>query len=231
MDVKKFFDHYWKEESLRRFDRYYEFVEVVNKNLYSKLSEHRGKRVLAIGVGNSTDLDFLNQLTSEIVSVDISYYGLKESNDFMRVQMDANLMGFKAHSFDVVFMRTVFLHLQHRRTLLEIRRILQEGGTFFWIEPMKNNIFLWLYRLLISPGRFTDVDYLTYDEILAMKSMFHHFWHSEYYLFTVFLIPIYLVFPWMRKVVRFFVSLEQRVLSRFECFRRFCWISYGYAEV
>jgi len=231
LEVKDFFNLYWNKKSLRKFDRYHSFTKLINEKFYSNFSTSKKSRILVIGIGDSPDCYYFETYKSKVVSIDISYKGLRYNDAFMKIQMDANSMGFKRNIFDVVFMRTVLLHLDHRKALIEIKRIMRDGGRLFWIEPMKNNIFLWLYRILVSPGRFTRINYLTFEEVLSIRSIFECFWHSEYYLFSVFLLPLHMLFPGMNGFVSFFVHLENELLGKFKWFKKFCWISYGYGEV
>lgn len=231
MEVKDFFNLYWEKKPLRWFDRYYDFLKIINEDVFKRLSDFEGKKILAVGIGDTADKEYLRKIRREVITIDISLEGLRSLNQFKRIQMDANEMGFKKGSFDVVFLRTVMLHLDHRKVLMEIKRVLKKGGRFFWIEPMKNNIFLWLYRLVFSPGRFTRVDYITYLEVVSMKPLFRGLWHREYYFFSVLLIPLYILFPRVRGFIQFLVHLESGILERVKWLRRLCWISYGYGEV
>lgn len=231
LEVKEFFNLYWKQKQLRWLDRYYDFLTIINIDVFNKLSDSRKKRILLVGIGETDDVDFFKDMRSDIVSIDITRDILKSRCLFISAQMDANVMAFKNNSFDIIFLRTVLLHCHHRAVLLEIQRILRKGGKFFWIEPLKNNIFLWMYRVLVSPGRMTRLNYLTYDELMSFGDMFKKIWHREYFLFSVVLIPIYIFIPWMRKPIRYFQYFEMKIVDRVRFLRRFCWISYGYGEL
>ena len=231
MEVRDFFNLYWGEKQIRWFDRYYDFLKIINEDVFSKLSSFGKKKILVVGLGDTKDKCYFNRIGGEVTSIDISLKGLKKLKEFQKIQMDANEMGFKKDSFDVVFLRTVMLHLDHKKVLVEIKRVLRKGGKFFWVEPMQDNIFLWIYRFIVSPGKLTTVDYLTYKEIQSYRFFFRHLWHREYYLFTVLLIPPYVLFPQIRRLVQFLIKLEMRVIDRIKWTRRLCWISYGYGEV
>lgn len=231
MEVKDFFNLYWKERHLRWFDRYYNFLTLINRDIFCKILEFEKKRILVIGIGDSKDIDFFSKLKGKVISIDISIDVLKECRSFDSIQMDAGKMGFKKESFDIVFLRTVMLHLDHREVLHEIERVMRDGGRFFWVEPMKNNIFLWLFRFVVSPGKLTKVDYLTYREILSYEHLFKNCWHKEYYFITVILIPLYVLFPLTRRFIHLLQRLEMRIIDRLRWLRRFCWISYGYGEL
>ncbi|TES91296.1 MAG: class I SAM-dependent methyltransferase [Candidatus Cloacimonadota bacterium] len=231
MEVKDFFNLYWKQKHLRWFDRYYDFLKIINEDVFKKLSVSSPKKILAVGIGETRDIDYFNKLREKVITVDISFDGLKRLKRFERIQMDVNEMGFKKESFNIIFLRTVMLHLDHKKVLLEIKRVLKKNGRFFWIEPMKDNIFLWLYRYIISPGRFTRIDYLTYREVLSFRFFFKGLWHREYFFFTVLLIPLYVFLPQSRRFILMLQKLEMRIIDRYKWLRRFCWISYGCGEI
>ena len=231
MEIKEFFDLYWNNGKMRKLDRYHSFLEDVNNNLYKKFLDPFKKRILVIGIGKTSDARYFAELDREVVAIDISYGGFEGLTNMEKVLMDANRMGFKDSSFDAVFIRTVMLHLNHKRFLSEVKRVLKKGGEFIWIEPLKDNFFLWFYRMLFSPGRLTYTNYLTYKEMLSMKTMFKEFHHKEYYFFSTLLLPLYFLFPSVRSIIRFITWLEIIMLRNMRWLRRFCWISYGYAEV
>jgi len=231
LEIKEFFDLYWKRKDFRRFDRYYDFLKGVNSDVFDKLSVFENKKILAIGIGDTKDIEYLKRLGGDVISIDISSNALKADDRIHRIQMDANEMGFKEDSFDTVFMRTVLLHLHHRKALLEIKRILHKGGRFFWIEPMKNNFFLWLYRFILSSGRFTKTDYLTYKEVQSFNRFFKNIYHREYFFVTVIFYPISVLFPGTQNLIQKFVGIEKRIVDRFKWLKRFCWFSYGYGEI
>jgi SAM-dependent methyltransferase len=230
LQVKEFFDQYWGARSLRRFDRYYDFLRIATDDLFRKLETKQWQRVLVIGLGNSDDIHLFGSLKAQIIAVDISFHGLRYVKDFVRIQMDGNCLGFKRGSFDMVFLRTVMLHCEHRRVLREIGRVLRKDGYFFWIEPLKNNPLLWLYRCMISPGRLTLSDYLDYDELDGFRAIFEDVWHRECFFFTVVLLPVFLLAPALRRIVRSLQRAEMRIINAVPWFRRWCWISYGYAR-
>lgn len=229
LEVREFFDRYWDTTHLRRFDRYDDFLQIVNKDLFGKLAKIQHQRVLVIGIGNTADRDRLSLLSPQVIAVDISLDGLKYLSNFTRIQMDGHHLGFKRGSFDMVFSRTIMLHCQHARMLHELRRVLQKDGYFFWIEPLKHNPLLWLYRCIISPGRLTVMNYMRFNEFEALRLTFEKVWHREYFLFTVLLLPVFMAFPPLRRCIFFLQRIEMHVIDAVPWLRRWCWISYGYA--
>jgi SAM-dependent methyltransferase len=229
LEVKEFFDRYWDSKHLRWFDRYDDFLQIVNLDLFERLAEVKHQRVLVIGIGNTTDRDRFSSLTSRIIAVDLSRDGLRHLPNFTRIQMDGHQLGFKPATFDIVFFRTILLHCQHVRMVREVRRVLRKGGYLFWIEPLKHNPFLWLFRCIISPGKLTVMNYMTFDEFEALRATFGKVWHRECYLFTVLLLPVFILFPPLRKLIFFLQRVEMHMVDAVPWLRRWCWISYGYA--
>lgn len=229
LEVKEFFDRYWSEAGLRRFDRYDDFLQIVNADLFDKMAERAHRRMLAIGVGESVDRARLASLGGRIIAVDIARGGLKHLHGFSPLQMDVHHLGFKSRTFDAIFIRTVLLHCRHTPAMHELVRVLNENGLLFWVEPLKHNPFLWLYRCIASPGRLTRTDYMTFDEFRELERSFVTVWHRECYLFTVLLLPVFLAFPSLRRVILFLQRMELRLVDIVPWLKRWCWISYGYA--
>lgn len=227
--VKDFFDRYWSIPRLRRFDRYYGFLHLANDEVFEKLRAVPHQNVLVVGLGDTADTGRFKALRSNIVAADISMGGLAGLSDFARVQMDLHHAGFRDSVFDIVFLRTVMLHCDHRKLVRECGRILKESGFLFWIEPLKQNPFLWCYRCVCSPGRLTMINYMTPEEFEKMRKAFDEVWHQEYLLISVLLLPVFLFFPPLRNFVLFLQRLETLVFNGFPWLRRWCWISYGYA--
>jgi SAM-dependent methyltransferase len=106
------------------------------------------------------------------------------------LQMDATELGFKEESFDLLFANTVLMHLHRRKFFPEVKRILTEGGRAVFIEPLKNNPFLFLYRLFFSKSREIHPDYLSLEEIQKFSSFFQRVETSEFYLFAFLFFPL-----------------------------------------
>jgi ubiquinone/menaquinone biosynthesis C-methylase UbiE len=231
LEVKEFFDRYWKNRNLRWFDSYYDFLNLINKDVFEKLSNLKCRKILIIGAGDTKDVTIVQKISGDTIAVDISMEGLKPISKINRTQMDASCLGFKTESFDAIFLRTVMLHIDYRKVLKEIKRVLKDKGRFFWIEPMQNNIFLWLYRAIFSPGKLTRTRYLTYGDVQSFSHFFSEFWHREYFIITVFFLPFYVFIPPLRRGIDFFISVETNIINRFPFLKKVCWISYGYGEV
>ncbi len=229
VQAKDFFDQYWTREQLRRFDRYDDFLQVVNGALFHKVEECGAQRILVIGMGETADRARLASLNADVVAIDIARDGLRFLQECTCIQMDVHHLAFKSRTFDAVFSRTTMLHCRHIRMIREIRRVLRNGGRFFWIEPLKHNPFLWVYRCAISPGRLTTMHYMTVHDFESLRNEFATVWHRECYLFTVLLLPLFIVVPCLRRTILFLQRWEMRLVDAIPWLRRWCWISYGYA--
>jgi SAM-dependent methyltransferase len=169
-------------------------------------------RVLEIGPGMGQDTQFLARNGNEVYTIDISKECLKKVYESMSssvheststnqltdsstpqlfhiLQMDATELGFKGESFDLLFANTVLMHLHRRKFFPEIQRILADGGKAIFIEPLRNNPFLFLYRMLFSKSREIQPDYLSLEEIQQYSSYFQKVETREFYLFSFLFFP------------------------------------------
>lgn len=70
--------------------------------------------------------------------------------------MDAHILEFPDHSFDVVFGMSILHHLELERVLKEIRRVLKPSGHLLFTEPLDINLVGRLVRRLTPEARTED---------------------------------------------------------------------------
>lgn len=93
-------------------------------------------KILDCGCGDGLNLTAFQQMGfSNIYGIDISLELLRKANDFTVVQTDAIKAGLKCNSFDIVFVDSVFHHVNLNATIAEISRILRVGGKLCAMEP------------------------------------------------------------------------------------------------
>jgi SAM-dependent methyltransferase len=85
---------------------------------------------------------------------------------------DAHATPFPDRSFDLVFGSGIIHHLDTRRSLTEIHRILKPGGLAIFKEPLGGNPLFDLYRRLTPASRTPDEHPLTKDDMAIAESIF-----------------------------------------------------------
>jgi ubiquinone/menaquinone biosynthesis C-methylase UbiE len=193
------------------------------------LPEGGGKRILEVGPGEGRDLQFLSGTGSQVTGIDISPRSLSISRDCCPEcnlsLMNGSTLGFADSVFDVVFSRTLLMHVEKQLFLKECRRVLKPGGKAIFVEPLKLNPLLLPYRAAFSSGRRVGPEYLKAGDLTGMRDIFGTVRIWYFYLFSVIGAPLTAVAPGARTL---FVPLEwaDRLLLRVLPFlRHFCWIS------
>jgi SAM-dependent methyltransferase len=214
---------------MRRLDSIGLFSRSATLKAYSLVPQGGGKRILEIGPGEGRDLRFLSGSGAQVTGIDISSRSLSISRDCCPVcdlsLMNGSILGFADSVFDVVFARTLLMHVDKRTFFKECRRVLKTGGKAIFVEPLKLNPLLLPYRAAFSPGRRVAPEYLKPEDLSGMRDIFGAVRTWYFYLFSAIGAPFTAVAPGARML---FVPLEwaDRLLLRALPFlKHFCWIS------
>lgn len=172
----------------------------------TNLYDANGKRVLLYGCGpaNETSLLF-DQGATFVAGIDISDVEIAEAWRHARERGyadqvdfrvgDAQATGFPSDSFDLIIGLSILHHLDVRRALEEIRRVLRTGGRAVFIEPLAQNPLLRLGRRLTPAARTPDEHPLTVDDWAVCADIFPGFRHREVEFVSIPLMPLNLVLP------------------------------------
>jgi SAM-dependent methyltransferase len=135
---------------------------------------------------------------------------------------DAHDMEFPDDSFDVIVGDSILHHLELRKALLEIRRVLRPGGRAVFLEPLWHNPLLRLGRALTPSARTPDEHPLTVDDWALCAEIFPGFEHEERELFTIPLMPLNLLLPksLQKRLARRVWAFDDRMLARFPSLRK-----------
>lgn len=116
----------------------------------------KGPRVLEVGVGTGKNLRYYSNEYA-VIGVDISEGMISkakvpaEEKGIALVQMDAQKLAFRDHSFDAVVATFVFCSVPDPvKGLQEIRRVLKPGGQVLLLEHVlpKNPVLAWIFNAL-----------------------------------------------------------------------------------
>lgn len=104
-----------------------------------KYSSLRGKSILDLGCGFGAYSKFAMSSGADlVVGLDINQRFLKNGKSAEMVEASGDSIPFKDSCFDVVLMIEVLEHLpDEKKALLEVRRILKNGGLLFITVPNK----------------------------------------------------------------------------------------------
>ena len=198
-----------------------------------KLYDADGKDVLDYGCGPGYLAKFLvRDGARSVTGIDVSDAEIEQAReralengvaDKCRFLVaDAHATPFEDNSFDVIVGDSILHHLELRRALEEIRRILRPGGRAVFLEPLWHNPILRLGRWLTPSARTPDEHPLTVADWELCHEIFPEFEHEERELFTIPLMPLNLVLPkaLQKRLARRVWALDDWALERFPSLRK-----------
>jgi ubiquinone/menaquinone biosynthesis C-methylase UbiE len=138
MSTKDYYEEFWDKNSTIGYEPPEWWTKENLEWHYAYFSKYIGKRVLDIGAGEGTFLNFLSQKTSKIetmIGAELSdsaiAMGNKKYPELQLQQEFVENLSFADNSFDTVFCIEVVEHLLDiDRALQEIHRVLKPGSYF-----------------------------------------------------------------------------------------------------
>jgi ubiquinone/menaquinone biosynthesis C-methylase UbiE len=192
-----------------------------------------GKDVLDYGCGPGYLTRYLiEEGAKSVTGIDVSDAEIEQARERAEengiadrsrfVVADAHATDFPDDSFDVIVGDSILHHLELRRALEEIRRILRPGGRAVFLEPLWHNPLLRLGRALTPSARTPDEHPLTTADWALCADIFPAFEHQERELFTIPLMPLNLILPkrLQKRLARRVWAFDDRMLARFPSLRK-----------
>jgi SAM-dependent methyltransferase len=181
-------------------DKYYWALADCNKRLEALVTEKAaGARVLDYGCALGESSLRIAPIAARVDGIDISDVAIARAQDEANSRgftnaffhaMDAHATTFEDDTFDLVFGSGIIHHLDTRKSLQEIHRVLKPGGLALFQEPLGGNIGINLYRALTPSTRTPDEHpLLPVDEAIA-RSIFSEVDWDFYGLFTLASVPL-----------------------------------------
>lgn len=222
-----------------------------NMAAFEAISPVRGKKVFDLGCGAGETSVYLAKQGAIVTALDISpemvavgrrlaeKHGVKV--EFLTGV--AEKLPFPDGHFDAVFGNGVLHHVDLIPALREIKRVLKDGGKAAFIEPLKHNPVIDVYRRLAKDNRTPDEFPLGFGDFERMKEIFPKLSHKEYWLFTLYIFIHFFVWeraspskvrywkkviedaPKHERLIGFLKRLDRFFLDRFPPLGRLCWNS------
>ncbi|HLH93097.1 MAG TPA: class I SAM-dependent methyltransferase [Xanthobacteraceae bacterium] len=158
--------YYWAIQS--GADRYWSTVRRLSANA----------DVLEYGCSTGERTNELSMLARSVHGIDISDVAIARATDqfgssVAKFQvMDAANMSFADGSFDLVFGSGIIHHLDTRRSMQEISRVLRPSGSAVFWEPLGANPLINLYRRFTPDARTEDEHPLLTKDFTIMREYF-----------------------------------------------------------
>jgi ubiquinone/menaquinone biosynthesis C-methylase UbiE len=193
----------------------------------------RPSRILEFGCGPGWYTQRLarNFTEAEVMGIDISDVAVEQATRRARRlglcnasfrAMDAEQLDFDDQAFDLVVGLGILHHLDLRKAVDEVERVLCPGGAAIFVEPLAHNFALKLFRRLTPGVRTVDEHPLTMQDLEIFKSRFtqvdHHFVNCT----TLCAVPIPR-FLGREAVIKALGTLDRSMFTLLPFSRRFAW--------
>tara|TARA_B100000700_G_scaffold326993_1_gene440187 strand:+ start:1539 stop:2273 length:735 start_codon:yes stop_codon:yes gene_type:complete len=171
-------------------------------NLYKDFLNHLenfspNKNVLDFGCGNGVYTEKVSKFKPlSITGIDISDEAIqvaksKNSNDINYIVENCESTKLESARFDIIFGVGILHHLNLKKSVNEVSRLLKVNGSIFFIEPLGTNPLINLYRKLTPNSRSEDEHPLTFKDIKYFKNLFSNVKIYYYGFFTLLFLPFY----------------------------------------
>lgn len=222
---------------------------VENRFALENLLPLQGKRILDLGCGAGETSVYFALRGAQVTAVDISPEIIQVAQRLAQsyeVALDCRMvvaesLPFEDASFDAVFGNGVLHHVELLPALREVRRVLKPGGRAIFVEPLKHNPVISLYRRLAADNR-TPTEYpLGFGDFDRIRSIFPRLNHREFWLCSLYLFVHFYIFErlspgkvrYWKKVIedagkyetmfRRLKRMDDWLLRRFPFLGQLCW--------
>lgn len=125
--------------------------ENVNQTVIDYLGDIKSKFILDLGSGIGADTRRFSALGADLISLDSSEKCLnisRQANNNLHIRAEATNLPFKNNVFDIVFGRDILHHLDEDKCLREVKRVLKKDGIAIFVEPLKYQPLVLIYRFI-----------------------------------------------------------------------------------
>ena len=167
---------------------------VENQCVLSSLGEISGKRILDLGCGLGDATIYFAKRGASVDAVDISGKMIalvKRFADREKIiekisakKMTAENLSYPDETFDFVYGNGILHHVDFKKAAGEVQRVLKRGGRAYFVEPLRYNPVINIYRSIAKEVRTIDEKPLTFDDIACFGDFFRKYHHKEFHLFT-----------------------------------------------
>jgi len=161
----------------------------------ASLSPVAGKRLLDLGCGAGETSVYFALQGARVCAVDVSPEMAATASRLARrhgAELEARVavaenLPYPDASFDLVFGNGVLHHVELIPALEEVRRVLAPGGKAAFVEPLKHNPVIGIYRRLAAGNRTPTEHPLGWADFKRIRTVFPRLSHREFWLFTLYL--------------------------------------------
>ncbi len=204
----------------RSQNKYYKALYNLFEDFLSYLEKKTpNKNVLDFGCGNGVYAEKVVKFNpSQITAIDISEKAIEiaKSKNLKKIEYiveNCENTKLTSNNFDLIYGTGILHHLNLKKSLTEIERLLKNGGSLIFIEPLGTNPFINFYRKLTPSDRSKDEHPFTFSDIKYFESLFAKVKVSYYGFFTLLFLPLYkspknsILFNILNKMDKFFLKI------------------------
>lgn len=201
----------------------------------NKMSQFALGRVLDFGCGDGWASIMLAKKGYHVYGIDISVEMVNKSRKLAQElgvsdnavfkEMTGEDLQFQDDFFDSVFGSAVLHHTDLEMALNSIHRVLKPGGMGLFIEPMNQNIFLKMWRVLTPWRRSPAEKALTNYEIGLIKKKFPAARLTYFKFASIFSSGLILIFPnnnLVHQINKIFEHVDNVIIKNFPWLGRYC---------
>jgi SAM-dependent methyltransferase len=229
----EFHDRTFDAHARRATEGFYSITHSTSKALYrSYVLEHAAaRRVLEYGCGPDGHSALLARHGARVIGIDLSAVAIAQNRKQSRRNgaeasefclMNAEILGFADASFDLVCGLGILHHLDLKRSLSEIARVLRPAGSAIFLEPLGLNPAINLYRWLTPTLRTPDEHPLQTADLSEFRNYFRQC-EITYFHLTSLAAPLLRRTPWFDAVLAALERTDQFLFRRLPFLRKYAW--------
>ena len=205
------------------YNMYEDFNSIINKKANQKI-------VLDYGCGIGSVTERIAKFNpKKLVGVDISEVSINKANEKakdLNLQIEYSVdncenLKLQESTFDLVYGSGILHHLDIKKAINEINRVLKNDGEMIFLEPLGTNPFINLYRKLTPNSRSADEHPFIQKDFDLINSLFKSVKVSYYGFFTLVFFPFYRK-PEKSLLFRIICKLDH-YFFKIKFFKNFAW--------
>jgi len=220
---KKFHDELHSSGKQRSQNKFYKALYDLYKDFINILEiKTKSADVLDYGCGIGNFAEEISAFKpKKIVAIDISEEAIKKAKNRSgmesrkidyRVDNCENL-SFDSNSFDVIYGSGILHHLNLKKSLNELNRVLKRNGTIIFAEPLATNPLISIYRKFTPGARSHDEHPIKFKDIRLIKNIFKNVEIKYYGFLTLIFFPFYKS-PESSKLFNLLSKIDKTILKQ-----------------
>lgn len=228
-----FHNHCFGEETRQAVESFYSITHSSSKAMYRQyLATHcKDRLVLEYGCGVDGHSAFMARCGGMVTGIDLSPVAIDISRQLalrqgdtrsQYVVMNAECLEFAAGTFDMICGMGILHHLDLKKSLAELARVLRPDGSAIFLEPLGHNPVINLYRRLTPSFRTPDEHPLLAADLVEMENYFAKQDLTFFHLTSLAAVPFYKL-PGFQTLLQRMDRLDQWLFRRSAFFRKQAW--------